>query len=252
MPVKKKSVRKVEVEVEVTDQPAIDEQPQVMAAEEIGLEEMDKENDKPILVTETEGQTETAAEVEPTVDPEVATDPEPEPDTASVNSSQIFGPQPVDPPKSNKKTFWVIIILFAVLGAAAGGIGIYLQNNGSIGGFMARPTPTPEVTEPTPTPAAELDRSELSIQVLNGSGVTGAAKTAQEYLEGLGYSVDAVGNADESDLETTQVAIKSEKEEFSDLVKEDLSEQYTVDEEVGELDEDSTYDVVITLGLVKE
>lgn len=54
--------------------------------------------------------------------------------------------------------------------------------------------PTSTIT-PTPTPKT-LNRSQWSFEVLNGSGVTGAAKKLADSLKALGYQVVKVANAD--------------------------------------------------------
>ncbi len=100
----------------------------------------------------------------------------------------------------------------------------------------------------TPTPEVELDRADLTVQILNGSGTPGVASTAQEYLEGLGYENIDTGNADSYDYEETVIAIKTEKEDYLNLISQDLADKYTVAEETESLDDDSDFDVIITLG----
>ncbi len=212
MPAKKK----IEVEVEVSETPVEETPTPTEAAVEV------KENGKPILVAETE--------------PEVKEE---------VPASQIFGPAVVEPLPTNKGLFWILIVVFAVLGAAAGGIGIYLQNRSPAP--PSPPTPTPQAVA-TPTPAAEVNREDLAVQVLNGSGVPAAAAAARDFLEELGYTDVAAGNADSSDYATTQIAIKNSQKQYLTLLQDDLSEEYPLATEVETLDEDSNYDVVITLG----
>ncbi len=164
----------------------------------------------------------------------------------SPDASAIFGPVAADPPPTNKGLFWILIVVFALLGAVAGGGGIYLQNQSR----STRPAPssTPETVAASPTPAPQLNRKDLQIQVLNGSGVTGAAKVAQDYLIGVGYTVAAVGNADSTDFPTTTVAIKDSRKAYFSQLKQDLASKYTVADSPDSLAADSKYDVVITLG----
>lgn len=212
MPARRK--KKVDVEVKATEPPV--------------AEEVVKEEDKPILVAEAEAETEAVTPV---------SDPVPD-------SSQIFGPTAAEPPQTNKGLFWILIIVFTVLGAVAGGAGIYLQTRSS---SSAHPAPSPETTA-TPTPTPQLNRKDLQIQVLNGSGVTGQAKIAQDYLTGLGYTVVAIGNADTSDFPTTVVAIKDAKKGYFSQLKQDLASKYAVADNPDSLAADSKYDAVITLG----
>ncbi len=197
--------------------------------------------EKPILVAEAEIPTENATDEEQPA--EIATK---EGDTLSAtDNAQIFGPQPVEGTKSSKKIFWVLIILFTLLGAAAGGMGIYLQNRGS----KASPSPTPEaMASPTSTPMVELDKTAISIQILNGSGITGAAKAAQDYLEGQGYTISAVGNADSSDYEAMIIAVKDDKKDYFAQLKKALATKYTVEDQADMVASSIKYDVVITIG----
>jgi hypothetical protein len=45
---------------------------------------------------------------------------------------------------------------------------------------------------------ANVDRSLLTVEVRNGSGIQGAAARCGELLESDGYQVEAVGNVDDS------------------------------------------------------
>lgn len=82
---------------------------------------------------------------------------------------------------------------------------------------------------PTATPAdADLDRSDLSIAVQNGSGVAGAATKASDFLEGLGYEVVSTGNADNFDYTETIIKVKSSMKKYLDQLEEDLSDEYTI------------------------
>ncbi len=106
------------------------------------------------------------------------------------------------------------------------------------------PSPTPEATEednttPSPTKADDetsdtvdkttgLDRKDLSIVVLNGSGVSGAAGKLSTKLKDLGYNVSSTGNADSSDYESTEINLKSTKKSFLNLLKKDLGSDYIV------------------------
>ena len=107
------------------------------------------------------------------------------------------------------------------------------------------PTPTPEPTaipEPTLTPAPSI-----VLEVLNGSGVAGAAADTQTKLEELGYTIDSIGNADKSDYETTEVIVASgftRTQELLDGLIAEFGEATTS----GELAEDATVDAQIILG----
>lgn len=114
-------------------------------------------------------------------------------------------------------------------------------------------TPTP-TKKPTPTPtsvraatsAAELKRQAISVQVLNGSGVAGAAKKIADYLAGLSYTISNTGNADNYDYE--KIVIETKKTADLDLLKADLGAQYAMGTASATLSASSSYDAVVTVG----
>ena len=120
------------------------------------------------------------------------------------------------------------------------------------------PTVKPKTTptsSPTPKPsvnpvdkASGLDRSKLSIHILNGSGVTGAAKKASDLLEGLGYNVIQIGNAENSDFASTEIQMASGKSDFIALLKSDLSGTYTVGKTSDSPASDEKADAVVIIG----
>ncbi len=147
---------------------------------------------------------------------------------------------------SGKKLFiWAAI----VVGVAILVGGALITLSGGAVPFTARPTPTP-TPAPTPTPiqTASLDRKDLTIRVLNGGGVAGAAGKMKAFLEEKGYTVSAVGNTDEYTFEQTEIAVKKDKEAFITLLEEDLKGEYTIGSAAATLDENSSYDAVITAG----
>lgn len=129
-------------------------------------------------------------------------------------------------------------------------------------------TPTPEVTkeaEPTDTPSSTpastpkptsdpvdkstgLDRSELTVEVQNGSGAEGAAGEASDALKVLGYNVTAVGNADNFDYENTVIQVKSTKSDYLPLLKKDLGSDYTIGTTSADLTADSSADALVIVG----
>ena len=125
------------------------------------------------------------------------------------------------------------------------------------------PTPTIKATPtlaPSATPkpsgasvnsvdrATGLDRAKLSIHVLNGTGETGVAKKASDFLEGLGYNVVQIGNADTSDFTSTEIQIVSGKDDYIALLKKDLSANYTVGKTSGTPPADEKADAVVIIG----
>jgi hypothetical protein len=111
-----------------------------------------------------------------------------------------------------------------------------------------------EKTE-TPTPSApakkssdtSLNRSSLKIQVLNGSGISGAAGKMSATLNDLGYTNVTTGNADAFDHEDISISVKSTKANFLELLEKDLSDSYTIGDTDSKLVSDQ-YDAVIIIG----
>jgi len=123
-------------------------------------------------------------------------------------------------------------------------------------------TPTPIPTEgaekPTVTPTAKkvnpvdsatgLDRSAISIEVQNGSGVTGAASKGSDILKSFGYKVSSIGNADNENYENVTIQVKSTKTNFLALIKKDLGFSYTIGSASADLDSSSTADALVIIG----
>ena len=114
-------------------------------------------------------------------------------------------------------------------------------------------TVTPKVTSKlTPTVASTTKKSVLTIEILNGSGVKGAAGKMSTELVNAGYSVSRTGNADAFDYTGVTVNIKKSKASLLDQLKKDLSaSDYIVTESKSVLAETSTVDAVIILGVVE-
>jgi hypothetical protein len=117
-------------------------------------------------------------------------------------------------------------------------------------------TPTPEPTStPKPKPTSDpvdkatgLDRSELSIEAQNGSGIEGAAGEASDTLKAFGYDVVSIGNADNFDYENIVIQVKSTKSEFLSLLKKDLGTSYTIGTTSADLSTSSSADALVIIG----
>lgn len=174
-------------------------------------------------------------------------------------------------PKKPKKFIYVIILLVAI-------VGFFLIKNlffGSskqkeVSGITPTPTeyqfptdtpalsPTAEAGKPTVAPTTKsvnpvdsltgLDRSALSVEVQNGSGVTGAAARGSDILKGFGYKISSVGNANNEDYTNLTIQVKSTKSNFLALLKKDLGFSYTVGSASADLDSSSTADALVIIG----
>lgn len=101
--------------------------------------------------------------------------------------------------------------------------------------------------EPTATPTPALDRKEIRVKVLNGTGTAGQATEVKDILLKLGYVDILTGNADNFNYETTEIQISTDKEGLEDLIVKDL-EDHVAKPETTKLDDDSAADVVVIFG----
>ncbi len=181
------------------------------------------------------------------------------------------------PRRRNPKRFFMLLASIAVIALLLfGAFNLLAGDNASDISSDITPTPTEFITEaptetptpteektptPTPTPtktssaavdsvdkATGLDRSTLKVAVENGSGETGVAKTASNFLSGLGYNVVSTGNAATEDFVNVTIQVKSTKSNFLTLLKKDLSANYTVGTTSSDLDAASSADALVIIG----
>lgn len=164
--------------------------------------------------------------------------------------SSTFSTQPKTKNSSSK---WLIIFIALLI---LGGAGIFFFTK-SANSPVATPTPsfgvTPiedkETSTPTPTKSPEpAKKSEVSIEIQNGTGITGEAKLLQDKLKTLGYSDITVGNASSTDnTETTVTFLKTLSQTNQDEIKKMLEGFYkTVNVKTSSTQKS---DVVIITGL---
>lgn len=109
-------------------------------------------------------------------------------------------------------------------------------------------TPTPKSTSSSIDKATGLDRSKLTIEVLNGSGIGGAAKKASDALTALGYNVISSGNAESFDYTKTVIEVKSSKSDYLPLLKKDLSSIYTIGDSSSNLEASASANARVIVG----
>ncbi len=114
---------------------------------------------------------------------------------------------------------------------------------------VATPSPKPTVTV-EPTKAIEVDLAEYSIEVLNGSGISGVASELKTELTTDGFKVISAGNADKSDYTNTIISAKKKvRSAYLEKLKENLKKTYTLDSDSKTvLAETNEADVIITIG----
>lgn len=151
-------------------------------------------------------------------------------------------------PKINKKILLIfVIIILIVLG------GIFLLREPKL---EVEPIPTEDLSqeqkeEPTPTATSTpVNKKDIKIEVLNGTGIAKAAAFLQEELNKLGYSNIDVGNVGEEKFTETEVTFsRTLDSQIKDEINEKLEELYkdvTVKE--GSID---NFDIRIIAGLRK-
>jgi len=99
----------------------------------------------------------------------------------------------------------------------------------------------------TETKEVELKREDLKIQVLNGTGTAGIAGKMKDYLEDLGYIGVETGNAETFDYAGVNILLLDQKNDYKNMILEDLEKGYEVVGEVEALTE-SDFDVVVIVG----
>ena len=110
--------------------------------------------------------------------------------------------------------------------------------------IAASPTPLP-TKKPTPTPS--VNRDELKIKILNGSGTKGKATEVKDILQEAGFTEIVTGNAETFDYEKTEVQIKKGSSDALSLIQNDLKDYVSISD-AAELDAEDTADIVIIIG----
>ena len=109
-------------------------------------------------------------------------------------------------------------------------------------------TPIPSGTEPKPEETKPLERKELSIMIQNGAGTAGLASKTKNFLEGLGYKIYDIGDAELTGRENTLLKFKKDKIGYKDLLKNDIKDKYLDVVVQDDLDAKEKYDVLIIVG----
>jgi len=152
---------------------------------------------------------------------------------------------------SKKKTLITVLVIVVFLAAGFLISWRYTNRKLDLGSPLGEEgievQPTAGADEPSPTIVA-LERADLKVQVLNGTGEGGAAGEGKDLLEALGYQEVDMGNADSYNFKLTEITLKEGKEEYFELISKDLENNYQVASEASVLEEESEFDSVVTLG----
>ncbi len=143
----------------------------------------------------------------------------------------------------------ILFFFFLVLLSVAVAVGGYffLSNMNTQSSSSATPTPTVPAATPTPTP---VEKEDLTVEVLNGTGTPGQAGKIKAIIEDLEYSEVETGNADIEDAEDTSVTFssrvsKTQQEEVINALEE-VFETITP-----KIIDDQEKDIVIITGIEK-
>lgn len=121
------------------------------------------------------------------------------------------------------------------------------------------PTPTPATSptptkKPTPTPTVKVETTSpvskgLTLKILNGGGVGRKAQEASDYLVSLGYTVQSIGNAENSpNYDKGEIQITKAKESMLAALKKDVEGRYTVGSASAILSSSDSVDAVVIIG----
>jgi hypothetical protein len=159
------------------------------------------------------------------------------------NLVQKEAPHPFET-KSRRLFFAGIVISAFVLGATIATLYFKISEEGTdslaAGDTLSGATAEPE---PTPTP---LPRSEITLEILNGSDVAGLAAKTKANFEKLGYPVSRIGNAEEN-VEVNQLYLDQDidKESLQYLL-EDAQSELKISEVSGTKDIETTAQIVLS------
>lgn len=143
--------------------------------------------------------------------------------------------------KHHKKIFIVGTIVLLVVVLATGLIG-YLEYSDISSQTSALRHQTSDISrqpEPTRAPIVNLDKDKITIEVLNASGVSGAASKIGDSVKGLGYSLGKIGNAS-GEHKGIEVYLSDDLLNKKDVVMTDLKSKFTEAVYIGELKDGSS------------
>ena len=84
---------------------------------------------------------------------------------------------------------------------------------------------------PTATPTPEINKSSITIRILNGTSVNGAASLMKSKLEKAGYSIRTVGNAAKNTYTQSIIYYQAGNKDKAELIKTSLNDSTVTTEE---------------------
>ncbi len=148
----------------------------------------------------------------------------PEPIEVEKNPEVGF---PIAQPKPKGKINKLVIFALVLLLLVGGGIFLFSRESKEDNSGIS-PTPTVEgISGPTSTPEetatpSPVDKTDVSIEIQNGTGIPGEAAYLQGILKSMGFSDITVGNAAADNHETTTVTFASS---LSSALKDEITKK---------------------------
>lgn len=147
---------------------------------------------------------------EATTPPPVAPQAQKSPQTPELSALDI----------QNKRLYFMGKIALVVIIAATGFVlWMYFKNPPQ---KQTVTTPVIVEMEPSQKEKTSFDRSEWTLEVLNGSGVAGTAGKMAKKLEALGYTISKIGNAARQNYTSSEIFISPEFSDQSEQIIADL------------------------------
>lgn len=163
-----------------------------------------------------------------------------------------------------KMSFWVMFFAFLIglsLGAGLiGGLFYFKSRVDKLNITDVESSPSSNVSDadisenspqPTPieSPNIKEDLSKYSVQVLNGSGISGEASRVKDILLEAGFTNIKTGNASKYDYQETEISLKSGLDTSLIKTVTNYLDKYSTKESATP---SSTYDITIIVGSKKE
>lgn len=121
------------------------------------------------------------------------------------------------------------------------------SNNNYNSGTQTPAASTDTTTTQTPTAAPTIDKSTITISVLNGSGVKNSASIVANTLKTAGFTIKSTGNARSFNYTKTYIYYKTDDVTKANLVKDSLPDRQTeVSKNTSVVG--SAYDIVVVVG----
>lgn len=147
--------------------------------------------------------------------------------------------------KTNKALFALGTII--ALGLIAGSIAIFFIYLSHPKQVTRQETIPIEEATPSATPVPATNKSDITIEVLNGSGVAGTAGKAAAKLATLGYTIGATGNAEKRYSKSEIWIAPSVKDDGVAMLLVDSEKEFSITSTSGVL-EDSTFSARLIIG----